>query len=244
MIVDGDEGLKKKKKLHDGKTKKLYSLEESDQLIQEFKDDAIGFEVESAELIKGRGIINKDISCYLFNYLEGFHIPTHFMKDLGGREMLVRRLEMIPVEVVIRNIVAGSLCQRFGLEAGKELNYPIIEFYLKDAHRNNPMINPSHAIALQLATPDEVRVMERLTSKINAVLKSFFQRRNLMLVDLALEFGRSKDKLVLGDEVSLNTFRLCEARPGPEVTPAEFRLLTPGNEAELEDIKKRIYQPS
>ncbi|MDZ7331951.1 MAG: phosphoribosylaminoimidazolesuccinocarboxamide synthase [candidate division KSB1 bacterium] len=236
--------MKKKKKLHDGKTKKLYSLEESDQLIQEFKDDAMGFEASSAELIKGKGIINKDISCYLFHYLEGFHIPTHYVKDLGGREMLVRRLEMIPLEIAIRNIVAGSLTQRFGLEAGKELNYPIIEFYLKDEQRNNPMINPSHAIALQLATPDEIRVIERLTSKINAVLKSFFQRRNYRLVDLALEFGRAKDKLVLGDEISLNTFRLSEAKPGADISGSEFQLLQPSNEMELEEIKKRIFQPS
>ncbi|MDZ7376339.1 MAG: phosphoribosylaminoimidazolesuccinocarboxamide synthase [candidate division KSB1 bacterium] len=236
--------MKKKKKLHDGKTKKLYSLEESDQLIQEFKDDAMGFEASSAELIKGKGIINKDISCYLFHYLERFHIPTHYVKDLGGREMLVRRLEMIPLEIAIRNIVAGSLTQRFGLEAGKELNYPIIEFYLKDEQRNNPMINPSHAIALQLATPDEIRVIERLTSKINAVLKSFFQRRNYRLVDLALEFGRAKDKLVLGDEISLNTFRLSEAKPGADISGSEFQLLQPSNEMELEEIKKRIFQPS
>lgn len=236
--------MKKKKKLHDGKTKKLYSLEESDQLIQEFKDDAIGFEASSAELIKGKGIINKDISCFLFHYLEGFHIPTHYVKDLGGREMLVRRLEMIPLEIAIRNIVAGSLTQRFGLEAGKELSYPIIEFYLKDEQRNNPMINPSHAIALQLATPDEIRVIERLTSKINAVLKSFFQRRNYRLVDLALEFGRAKDKLILGDEISLNTFRLSEAKPVADISGAEFQLLQPSNEIELEEIKKRIFQPS
>lgn len=236
--------MKKKKKLHDGKTKKLYSLEESDQLIQEFKDDAIGFEASSSELIKGKGIINKDISCFLFHYLEGFHIPTHYVKDLGGREMLVRRLEMIPLEIAIRNIVAGSLTQRFGLEAGKELSYPIIEFYLKNEQRNNPMINPSHAIALQLATPDEIRVIERLTSKINAVLKSFFQRRNFRLVDLALEFGRAKDKLVLGDEISLNTFRLSEAKPGADISGTEFQLLQPSNEMELEEIKKRIFQPS
>ncbi len=236
--------LKKKKKLHDGRTKKLYSLEESDQLVQEFKDDAVGFEASSSEPIKGKGMINKEISCFLFHYLEGFHIPTHFIKDLGGREMLVRRLEMIPIEVAIRNIVAGSLIQRFGLEAGKELSYPIIEFYLKDEQRGNPMINPSHAIALLLVTLEEIRTIERLTSKINAVLKSFFQRRNFRLVDLALEFGRSKDKLVLGDEISLNTFRLSPHNPVVETHPSNFQLVQPANELDLEELKKRIFQPA
>jgi len=234
--------LKKKKKLSEGRSKKVYALEDSDQLIQEFKDETVVFERTKAELIKGKGIINKDVSAYIFEYLEGFHIPTHFIKDLGGREMLIRRLEMIPAEIVMRNIVAGSLGERYGLEEGKELNFPIMELYLKNNERNDPMINQSHLVAFQLATQDEVRIIERLTSKINAVLKSFFLRRNLKLVDFKLEYGRYKNKILLGDEVSLDTLRLSDVASAAEPEKTSFRLVQAATELSYEEIKKRIFQ--
>ncbi len=234
--------MKKKKKIFEGRSKKIYTLEDTDQLVQEFKDEAVAFEVTKPHQVKGRGIINKDISVYLFEYLEGFHIPTHLIKDLGGREMLIRRLEMIPAEIVMRNIVAGSLCARYGLEEGKELNFPIMEFYLKNDEHKDPMINQSHLVALQLAVPDEVRVIERLTSKINAVLKSFFFRRNLKLVDFKLEFGRYKNKIMLGDELSLDTLRLSHVVSETEPEKTSFRMVQPANEASYEEIKKLIFQ--
>jgi phosphoribosylaminoimidazole-succinocarboxamide synthase len=234
--------LKKKKKLYEGKSKKLYALDDSDQLIQEFKDDAAIFERTKAEVIKGKGIINKDISAYLFEYLEGFHIPTHFVKDLGGREMLIRRLEMIPVEVVMRNIAAGNLCERYGLEKGKELNSPIMEFYLKNDERHDPMINQTHIVAFQLATMDEVRIIERMTSKINAVLKSFFLRRNLSLVDFKLEFGRHKNKILLGDEVSLDTCRIWDVSPETKQNKERFGIDQRIAENTYEELRKRIFQ--
>lgn len=234
--------MKKKKKLYEGKSKKLYALDDSDQLIQEFKDDAAIFERTKAEVIKGKGIINKDISAYLFEYLEGFHIPTHFVKDLGGREMLIRRLEMIPVEVVMRNIAAGNLCERYGLEKGKELNSPIMEFYLKNDERHDPMINQTHIVAFQLATMDEVRMIERMTSKINAVLKSFFLRRNLSLVDFKLEFGRHKNKILLGDEVSLDTCRIWDVSPETKQNNERFGIDQRIAENTYEELRKRIFQ--
>jgi phosphoribosylaminoimidazole-succinocarboxamide synthase len=234
--------LKKKKKIYEGKSKKIYTLDDSDQLIQEFKDDSVVFEGNNSEMIKGKGIINKDISAYIFGYLEGFHIPTHFIKDVGGREMLVKRLEMIPAEIVMHNIAAGSLCERYGIEEGKELNFPIIEFYLKNNERNDPMINQTHLIAFQLATQDEVRIIERLTSKINAVLKSFFLRRNLNLVDFKLEFGRYKNKILLGDETSLDTIRLSDISSETEPDKINFRLIPITNELAYEEMKKRIFQ--
>ncbi len=234
--------MKKKKKIYEGKSKKIYTLDDSDQLIQEFKDDAVVFEGNKSDMIKGKGIINKDISAYIFGYLEGFHIPTHFIKDLGGRELLVKRLEMIPAEIFMHNIAAGSLCERYGIEEGKELNFPIIEFYLKNNDRNDPMINQTHLIAFQLATQDEVRIIERLTSKINAVLKSFFLRRNLKLVDFKLEYGRYKNKILLGDEVSLDTIRLLNISSKTEPDKINFRLIPIANELAYEEIKKRIFQ--
>ena len=234
--------MKKKKKIYEGKSKKIYTLDDSDQLIQEFKDDSVVFEGKKSETIKGKGIINKDISSYIFEYLEGFHIPTHFIKDAGGREMLIKRLEMIPAEIVMHNIAAGNLCERYGIEGGKELNFPILEFYLKNNEHNDPMINQTHLIAFQLATQDEVRIIERLTSKINAVLKSFFLRRNLNLVDFKLEFGRYKNKILLGDEVSLDTIRLSNISSETEPEKINFHLIPTANELAYEEIKKRIFQ--
>lgn len=234
--------MKKKKKVYEGKSKKIYTLDNSDQLVQEFKDDAVAFEGNKSAMVKGKGIINKDIAAYLFGYLEGFHIPTHFIKDLGGRELLVKRLEMIPTEIVMRNIAAGSLCERYGLEEGKELDFPVIEFYLKNNERNDPMINQTHLIAFQLATQDEVRIIERLTSKINAVLKSFFLRRNLKLVDFRLEYGRYKNKILVGDEISLDTIRLSDISSEPESDKINFHLIATANEFAYEEIKKRIFQ--
>lgn len=234
--------MKKKKKLYEGKSKKIYALDDSEQLIQEFKDDAVVFEGAKIELVKGKGVINKDIASYLFEYLEGFHIPTHFLKNLGGREMLIRRLEMIPVEVAMRNLAAGCLCKRYGIEEGRELNSPIMEFYLKDEVRHDPMINQTHIVAFQFATIDEVRMIERMTSKINAVLKSFFVRRNLKLVDFKLEYGRYKNKIMVGDEISLDTCRLWDNSIESKTDKNRFRFDQGADELAYEEMKKRIFQ--
>lgn len=202
--------MRKKKKLYEGKTKKIYAVDEQEQLIQEFKDDVIGTDGQVAGSIKGKGSINKQISAMLFEYLEGFHIQTHFIKELGTRDMLVKRLEMIPIEIIMTNVAIDKFSKQYGLEQGEELNCPIIEFYLKDEVRQNLMINQSHLIAFKLASVDEVKMIERMTSKINAVLKSYFQRRDLKLIDFKLEFGRFKNKIVLGDELSPETCTLWE----------------------------------
>lgn len=233
--------MKKKKKLYEGKAKKLYTVDDADQLIQEFKDDAAGFDGTETGVIKGKGTINKDISAFLFEYLEGFHIPTHFIKSIGPRDMLVKRLDMIPVEIVMHNFAAGSLCERYGLEKGKELSCPIMEFYLKDEQRHDPMINQTHIIAFELATPDEVRMIERMTSKINAVLKSFFLRRNLQLVDFRLEYGHYKNKIILGDEISLDTCRFLDIATQTTPDKDKFHFMSAGSDVAYEEIKKRIF---
>ncbi len=236
--------MKKKKKLYEGTSKKIYTLEDSDQLVMEFKDDALVFERSKPEMIKGKAAINKDISVYIFKYLEGFHIPTHFIKDLAAREMLVKRLEMIPVEIVMRNIAAGNLCERYGLENGKELYAPIMEFFLKSDEHSNTMVNQMHIVAFQLATLDEIRMIERITSKINAVLKSFFLRRDLQLIDFKVEFGRYKNKILLGDEISLDTCRLWDASNETKLEKDKFRFDKRSSELSYEDIKKRLFQSS
>jgi len=234
--------LKKKKKLYEGRSKKMYAPGDTDQLIQEFKDEMPGNEGAQIQAIKGKGVINKDISSFLFEYLEGFNIPTHFIKNLGGREMVVKQLEMIPVEIVMINISAGRMSQRYGLEEGAELHSPILEFYLKDEEHYNPMINQTHIVTFQLASNDEVRMIERMTSKINAVLKSYFLRRNFKLIDFKIEFGRYKNKLVLGDEISFDTFRLWDISNEEQTDSETFRVIQGDTEAAYEKMKERILQ--
>lgn len=233
--------MKKKKKLYEGTSKKIYTLEDSDQLVMEFKDDALVFERSKPEMLKGKGTINKDISAFIFKYLEGFHILTHFIKDLGGREMLIKRLEMIPVEVVMHNVAAGSLCEQYDIENGTELSSPIMELFLKKEDKKNPMVNQTHIVAFQLATQDDIRMMERMTSKINAVLKSFFLRRDLQLVDFKLEFGRYKNKILLGDEISLDTCRVWDVSNEKKLDKDKFRFDKRTSELAYEEIKKRLF---
>jgi len=234
--------LKKKKKLYEGKAKKIYSTENREQLIQEFKDDAITFEGQKREVVKGKGAINNQISAFLFNYLERFNIPTHYIKTLSPREMLIKSLEMIPVEIVIRNITAGSMVKRYGLEIGKELDCPVVEFYLKDDERHDPMINQSHIIPFGLANADEIKIIERIASKINAVLKSFFLRRQIKLVDFKLEFGRYQNKILLGDEISPDTCRFWDISTGEKSDKNPFRFDINNMENAYEGIKNRILK--
>ncbi len=200
----------RKKKLYEGKSKKLYECENEAELIQEFKDDAVTSHKNKPVLVKGKGALNNQISAQVFRYLNSFHIPTHFIRELSEKEVLVKKLEMIPIIVMVRNIATGTLVQRYGMAEGKELECPIIEYYLKDEERDDPMINEDHIISFGHATSSEIKEIHRLASKINVILKAFFQRRYLKLVDIRLEFGRLNGKIVLGDELSLNTCRFLD----------------------------------
>ena len=193
--------MKKAKLFYEGKAKKMFKTDDADFLIIEFKDDTTALDGKKKGVIKDKGIVNNKISSYLFNFLDSYHIPTHFMEALSDREMLVKRLEMIPIEIIVRNIATGSLCTKYGCLEGEDLKYPILEFYLKNDDLNDPMMNEYHAAAFGLATPEEMRTVVRYATKVNAILKSFFIRRKVRLVDFKLEFGRFQDDLVLGEEM-------------------------------------------
>ncbi|MFQ5639669.1 MAG: phosphoribosylaminoimidazolesuccinocarboxamide synthase [bacterium] len=202
---------KKKKKVFEGKTKVIYETDKEDYLIQEFKDDAPAFNGKKLGKIKAKGSVNNQISAYLFNYLENYHVPTHFIKQVSDVSMLVRKLEMIPLEVVMRNIATGSMVKRHGIKEGTELPRPTLEYYLKDEEKQDPVIDEDRIVSFGHATQDELQHIERSTKKVNAVLKDFFARRNLKLVDFKLEFGRNKSgKLYLADEISLDTCRFLD----------------------------------
>lgn len=236
-----DVSVKKKKKLYEGKAKILYETDNEEYLLQEFKDDATAFDGQKKGKIKGKGKVNNQISAQLFNYLENYHVPTHFVKVQSDNTMVVKRLEMIPVEVVVRNIATGSLVKRYGVEEGKELEYPVLEFYLKDDAKHDPMINEHHILAFGHASAEELKQIQRYAQKVNAILKSFFHRRNLALVDFKLEFGRTNaGKIVLADEISPDTCRLWDAGTGDKLDKDRFRQDLGNVEEAYEEVRKRV----
>ena len=235
--------VKKKKKLYEGKAKIVYETDKEDYLIQEFKDDATALDGKKKGKIKAKGSINNQISAHLFNFLENYHVSTHFVSLFSDNAMVISKLEMIPVEVVMRNIATGSLVKRYGVEEGKELEHPILEFYLKDDAKHDPMINKDHVISFGYASEDEVKQIVRLTQKTNAVLKSFFYRRNLLLVDFKLEYGRNKSgKLRLGDEISPDTCRFWDINSGEKLDKDRFRHDLGNVEKAYQEVQARVFK--
>jgi len=204
--------LSKKTKLYEGKSKIVYPTDNDTEILIHFKDDATAFDGVKKGKIKGKGIVNNKMSCHLFQYLERYNVPTHFIEQVSNNEMLVKKVEIIKVEVVMRNIAAGSFCKRYGIEEGINLQTPILEFYLKEDALHDPLMNEYHAYALELATREEVQYFSKQAIKINAVLRSYFQRRDILLVDFKLEFGRFEDNIILADEISPDTCRFWDAK--------------------------------
>ena len=202
----------KKGLLIEGRAKRFYYTNFPDLLIQEFMDDGPARNGKRRLKIKDKGALNNDVSSLIFEYLNGYHVQSHFVKKISTNEMLVRRLEIMPLEVVVRNIAAGRLCRNHGVKEGQELPHPIIEHYLKNPRLGNPLLNESHISALGVATPEEVKLINRTALRTNAVLKSFFDRRELKLVDFKLEFGRYKGQILVGDEISLDTCRFRDRK--------------------------------
>ena len=202
--------MKKGEAFYEGKAKILYATDDPDLIIQHFKDDATAFNAQKRGTIREKGIVNNKISEVLFRLLEKDGVPTHFVERLDDREMLVRRLKIVPVEVIVRNVVAGSMAKRLGLEEGTPLSRPVLEHCYKSDPLGDPMVNESHILALGWASEAELKQIQALAFRVNEVLKEFFDQRNLILVDFKLEFGRHHGKVYLGDEICPDTCRLWE----------------------------------
>ena len=216
--------MERREKLHEGKAKVVYASDRPDAYLVEFKDDATAFNAQKRGTIRAKGPRNRDISAILFRYLEERGVTTHYLASVGEREMLVRRLRMIPVEVVVRNVAAGSLAARLGLAEGTPLARPVLEFYLKNDALGDPMINEYHIYALDLATPEQVRAMAEQALKVNEELQAFLAPRGLRLVDFKLEFGLDdQGRVVLGDEISPDTCRFWDAATGERLDKDRFR---------------------
>lgn len=192
-------------------------------VVQYFKDDATAFNAQKRGTIVEKGIMNNAISSRIFQELEKIGVPTHFVKKLSDREMLVRKLDIVPVEVVVRNVIAGSLAKRMGRAEGEVLAHPVLELYYKDDALGDPMINDDHVAVFKLATPEEMIEIRRQAFKVNEFLRRFFDARGILLVDFKLEFGRCNGKIFLGDEITPDGCRLWDKKTGEKLDKDRFR---------------------
>lgn len=200
----------KGEQIYEGKAKILYRTEDPDQLIQYFKDDATAFNAAKKGTIEQKGVFNNKISTKIFEYLESQGISTHYVKSLSDREMLIKTVEIIQVEVIVRNVSAGSLCRLLGIDEGIEMEPPVMEYCYKKDELGDPLINEDHIRILNIATSEELAKIRDCTFRINKLMKEFFDKLNLQLIDFKLEFGRHKGEIILADEISPDTCRLWE----------------------------------
>ena len=200
------------KKIYEGKAKTIFSGPKENTLIQYFKDDATAFNAKKIKVLEGKGEINNLISEYLMQILSNNQIPNHFIKKISNREQLIHQCNIIPLEVVVRNIAAGSICKRLGIKEGKIFKDPIIEFYYKNDELNDPIVNNSHIISFGWSDKEELFKINQISLKVNKILKKKFEEISISLIDFKLEFGRktSDDSLLVADEISPDSCRLCD----------------------------------
>ncbi|MFH1867929.1 MAG: phosphoribosylaminoimidazolesuccinocarboxamide synthase [Candidatus Omnitrophota bacterium] len=234
--------MKKIEQIYEGKAKKLFTTEDVDICIQEFKDDATAFDAAKRGTINQKGVVNNKISAKLFKLIESKGISTHFIEVLNERDMAVKRVEIIPLEVTMRNIVAGGMAKLLGLEEGIILDTPVFEYHYKNDSLHDPLINDYHIMALKIAAKNELDVIKELSFKINDILKEFFSPRNLDLVDFKLEFGRHKGKILLADEISPDTCRLWEKGTKRKMDKDRFRRDLGNIEGTYQEVLKIVLE--
>lgn len=232
--------MKRQEKLYEGKAKIIYATDDPGLVIQYFKDDATAFDGIKKGTIVDKGVINNHVSTRIFKYLEDNGVKTHFVELLSDREMLVKKLQIIPVEVVFRNVAAGSLCKRLGVEEGKPLDPPTQEFFYKSDPLHDPMINESHIKTFQWATEAEVEFLKSAGSKVNQLLVEFFKARGIRLVDFKLEFGRNQGEVLLGDEISPDGCRLWDWETGEKMDKDRFRFSLGSVEEKYQEVYKLV----
>jgi len=220
-----------------GKAKKIFLTKDKDVLLQYYKDDTTAFNNKKKKIYKSKGIINNFISSCIFEYLNKNKIKTHFLKKVSAREQLIKRCKIIPMEVVVRNYSAGSFTRRFNIKYGKKLKEPILEFYLKSDELNDPFMNNDHIYFLNIASEKELKKIQNITCKINTLLKDFFNKIEVILVDFKLEFGRVNNQIILADEISPDSCRLWDKKTKKSFDKDVFR----ENKGPLIKAYKNIY---
>ena len=233
--------MEKKEQLYEGKAKKVYATDDPELLIVDYKDDATAFNGLKKGTIAGKGVINNQMSNRLMAKLEKSGVPTHYVKELSERETLVKKVSIVPLEVIVRNIAAGSFSKRYGVEEGIVFEQPTIEFSYKNDDLGDPLLNTYHALALKLATPAEIETIKEYSFKVNEFLKAFWKECGVTLVDFKLEFGRLSDgTIVLADEISPDTNRLWDAKTGEKLDKDRFRRDMGGVEEAYAEIMSRL----
>lgn len=231
----------KTEQLYEGKAKKVYATEDTELVIVSYKDDATALDGLKKGTIVGKGAINNRMSNYLMQMLEKEGIPTHFVEELSDRETVVKKVSIVPLEVIVRNISAGSFAKRYGVAEGIVFDEPTFEFSYKNDDLHDPLLNDSHALALKLATRDEIALIRTMALKVNEVLKAYFLKLNVRLVDFKLEFGRLSDgTIVLADEISPDTCRFWDATTGEKLDKDRFRRDLGGTEDAYNEMMRRV----
>jgi len=209
--------------IYEGKAKNLFATSKPDHIIQYFKDDATAFNAQKRGTIADKGIVNNKVSSRLFQLLEERGVATHFIERLSEREMLTKKAAIIPLEVVVRNVIAGSLAKRLGLKEGEKIDPAVVEFYYKSDALGDPLVSEEHIRLLKVATPSVVEDIKKQARRVNEVLVPFFKERDMVLVDFKLEFGVYHNKLLLADEISPDTCRIWDAKTGAVLDKDRFR---------------------
>ena len=235
--------MEKKEQLYEGKAKKVFATDDPDLLIVSYKDDATAFNGLKKGTIAGKGIINNQMSNHLMMLLEKYGVPTHFVKELNQRETLVKKVKIVPLEVIVRNIAAGSFSKHYGVEEGVVFDKPTIEFSYKNDALGDPLLNFHHALALKVATYRELQTIERYAMRINGILQEFWATCGVTLVDFKMEFGRLADgSIVLADEISPDTCRLWDSDTHEKLDKDRFRRDLGGVEDAYAEIMRRLEE--
>jgi len=233
--------MEKLEQLYEGKAKKVYKTADPEYYIVSYKDDATAFNGEKKGTINNKGVVNNLVTNHLMKMLEANGIKTHFVEELNDRETVVKKVEIIPIEVIVRNIAAGSLSKRLGLEEGFKLNKTVLEYSYKDDALGDPMINEYHIAALNLATPEELKIIANYAFKINDLLGEYLKDLNIELIDFKVEFGRTPDgSIILADEISPDTCRFWDSITKEKLDKDRFRRDIEGVEGAYQEVMQRL----
>ena len=233
--------MNKMNQLYEGKAKRVYETEDPNLLIVSYKDDATAFNGLKKGTIAGKGVINNQMSNRLMMRLAEAGVPNHFVEELSERDTLVRRVQIVPLEIIVRNIAAGSFSKRYGVDEGVVFDEPTVEYSYKNDALGDPLLNTSHALALGVATEEEIETIRRYALKVNEFLKDFWLECGVILVDFKLEFGRTADgEIILADEISPDTCRLWDAKTHEKLDKDRFRRDLGGVEDAYKEIMKRL----
>lgn len=235
------ENLEKKEQLYEGKAKKVFATSNPDYVIVDYKDDATAFNGVKKGTISGKGVINNKMSNYMFKQLEQAGVPTHFVEEISDRETIVKKVEIVPLEVIVRNVAAGSFSKKLGIEEGTPLKQPTLEFSYKNDDLGDPFINDYYALGLGLATKEEIADITKYAFMVNEFMLDFFKKVNVDLIDFKIEFGRFHGKVILADEISPDTCRFWDSTTHEKLDKDRFRRDLGGVEEAYQEIMKRIF---